>query len=95
MPGGVVFTIDDAFVVPGRGLAVTGRLQTGDQRTSFALDVGDRLWLLGDGVREEVTVRRLDRTGDDVALLLDGAPEHLVRPGLVLSAYGVHSDGLR
>ncbi len=82
MSGGAVLTIQEAFVVPGRGLAVTGRLRDGD------LDVGDRLWLLGDGIREMLTVRRLDRDGDDVALLLDGAAQHMVRPGLVLAAAG-------
>jgi translation elongation factor EF-Tu-like GTPase len=82
MSGGALLTIEEAFVVPGRGLAVTGRLRDGD------LDVGDRLWLLGDGIREMLTVRRLDRDGDDVALLLDGAAQDMVRPGLVLAADG-------
>ena len=82
MSAAALLTIKEAFVVPGRGLAVTGRLHDGD------LDVGDRLWLLADGVREMLTVRRLDRDGDDVALLLDGAAQGMVRPGLVLAGDG-------
>lgn len=84
--------VEDVFVLPGRGLAVTGRLYQGD------VAAGDQLWLLGAGVRRAVTVCEVERfrvcfgghggDGADVGLLLAEVTESEVRRGMMLSSDG-------
>ncbi|GAA1798886.1 hypothetical protein GCM10009682_20630 [Luedemannella flava] len=87
--------VEDAFVAPGLGLIVTGRVADGPVR------LGDRLWL-GDGTaRHEVTVRDIRTSvctrfgatgvvepGRNAGLVLDGVP-----PGLLPTAWVLTSDG--
>ena len=83
--------IEDAFVISGKGLVVTGRVLDGDIRT------GDHLWLTGDGEPVSVTVRGIERlcfrggdrdragVGTNAGLLIAGVEADAVVPGMRLA----------
>ncbi|MFI6263225.1 hypothetical protein [Micromonospora sp. NPDC051006] len=84
--------IADSFTVPRVGIVVTGRPELGDIRE------GDLLWLNEGAVRHRVTVRgvrhlcarsldpRVAPAGINSSLILDGFPEGIELPGLLLSS---------
>ncbi|MFF1405677.1 elongation factor Tu [Streptomyces sp. NPDC058294] len=81
--------VENVLTITGRGTVVTGAVERGVVR------VGDRVDVLGPGVRTVVTgLETFGRpmaqaqAGDSVALLLRGVPRHAVRRGHVVTAPG-------
>ncbi|MFB0620455.1 elongation factor Tu [Streptomyces sp. AGS-58] len=81
--------VENVLTITGRGTVVTGAVERGVVR------VGDRVDVLGPGVRTVVTgLETFGRpmaqaqAGDSVALLLRGVPRHAVRRGHVVAAPG-------
>jgi len=84
--------VEDVFSITGRGIIVTGRIETGMIRT------GDELQLIGLGEKERKTVctgvemfrKILDyaQAGDNVGLLLRGIDKEEIKRGQVLAKPG-------
>ena len=78
-------TVSDIFVIKGRGLVATGKIEQGSLR------VGDEVRVNGAAAFEvtgiEMFRKRLDEAtaGDNVGVLLKKASEDDVKPGDVLS----------
>lgn len=89
-------TVQDVFVIKGRGLVATGRVELGQ------VAVGDEVRVNGArAVRVEAIERfrkKLDEAvaGDNIGLLFTGLERSDVAPGDVLTAGGVEpaSDGV-
>lgn len=83
-------TIQDVFMIKGRGLVVTGKVETG------SVQVGQQIVITSpDGPeRYESQVKGLEtfhktietaQTGDNVGVMLDGLTKNQIKPGMIIT----------